>query len=547
MGEPELTHTRPRILAIDDTPANLMTLGEALSRDFELHVAASGQEGLDMARTMCPDLILLDVMMPGMDGYEVCSRLKADEHLEQIPVVFVTALNDVGNEARGLQLGAVDYLAKPINITIARQRIFNLIKMEQLRKTVEAQRDHLEETVQARTEALSIAKEAAESANRAKTTFLANMSHELRTPMNGIMGMIGLVMRKLDDPALRDRLQKAEKASQNLLDIINDVLDISKIEAERLTLERVEFPIGEVIKNLHSLTLPKAQEKSLTLSILLPDEIAALRVSGDPLRLGQVLLNLAGNALKFTSDGSITIGVSRLPDKEERVLLRFSVSDSGIGIAPDDQKKIFNAFEQADASMTRKHGGTGLGLTICKRLVQLMSGEIGVESEAGKGSTFTFTACFEPSRATPDSAAANTTIDAENQIKARFAGRRILLAEDEPINQEVTLGLLEEAGLVAVLAVDGIDAVEQVRSNQFSLVLMDMQMPRMGGIEATGAIRRLSGFEHIPILAMTANAFADDREACFAAGMNNFIAKPVKPEVMYATILKWLIRSAGVA
>ena len=424
MGEPELTHTRPRILAIDDTPANLMTLGEALSRDFELHVAASGQEGLDMARTMCPDLILLDVMMPGMDGYEVCSRLKADEHLEQIPVVFVTALNDVGNEARGLQLGAVDYLAKPINITIARQRIFNLIKMEQLRKTVEAQRDHLEETVQARTEALSIAKEAAESANRAKTTFLANMSHELRTPMNGIMGMIGLVMRKLDDPALRDRLQKAEKASQNLLDIINDVLDISKIEAERLTLERVEFPIGEVIKNLHSLTLPKAQEKSLTLSILLPDEIAALRVSGDPLRLGQVLLNLAGNALKFTSDGSITIGVSRLPDKEERVLLRFSVSDSGIGIAPDDQKKIFNAFEQADASMTRKHGGTGLGLTICKRLVQLMSGEIGVESEAGKGSTFTFTACFEPSRATPDSAAANTTIDAENQIKARFAGRR---------------------------------------------------------------------------------------------------------------------------
>ena len=349
------------------------------------------------------------------------------------------------------------------------------------------------------------------------------------------------MLRKIDDPQIKDRLLKAELASQNLLAIINDVLDISKIEAERLTLEHVDFPVGMVLENVRSLMTPKSHEKRLDLAISMSNELAALHVRGDPLRLGQILLNLVGNAIKFTESGRVEVGVTQLPNQDGKLLLRFMVSDSGIGIAPEDQRRVFSAFEQADASTTRRHGGTGLGLAICKRLVHLMGGEISVQSAAQQGSTFTFTTLMDSGLPACSAEATEWSTDAESQIKARFGGRKVLLAEDEPINQEVTLLLLEETGLEVVIAVDGVEAVEQVRHADFALVLMDMQMPRMGGIEATLAIRNIPGRESLPILAMTANAFDEDRRQCMAAGMNDFISKPVKPEVMHATLLKWLI------
>ena len=388
---------------------------------------------------------------------------------------------------------------------------------------------------------LLVAKESADTANKAKSAFLANMSHELRTPMHGIMGMVSLVRGKVGDAKLQHQLDRAMEAANRLLLILNEILDLSKIEANHLTLDHIEFTLPQVLDNVSGLLQHKAAEKGLALRVMPLSAIAAQTYAGDALRLGQILINLAGNAVKFTERGEVEISVSVVEDSPADALLRFAIRDTGIGIAPETIDRLFNAFEQADSSMTRKYGGTGLGLAISKRLVHMMQGEIGVDSRPGGGSTFWFTVRLDKTLATPSELPpAIGDTPAEQRLRQEYAGAAVLLVEDEPINQEVTRELLELAALDVELAEDGEQAVAMAQTRCYAAILMDMQMPVMNGLEATRAIRSAGPNQATPILAMTANAFNEDRQQCLAAGMNDHVGKPVDPEQLYQHLLYWL-------
>ena len=416
----------------------------------------------------------------------------------------------------------------------------DVTELKQAHAELQAHRDNLELQVAERTAQLIQTKEAAEAASKAKSTFLANMSHELRTPMNAILGMAGLALRKTEDPKLQNQLGKIELAAHHLLGVINDILDISKIEAEHMFLEQIEFRIDEVLENLHSLIAQKAAEKRLHLEIDTAPDIAGLSFCGDPFRLGQILLNLSANAIKFTSVGSVVVSVRLSKCTGDTAVLKFEIADSGIGMTPEEQTHLFNAFEQADDSMSRKYGGTGLGLAISQRLVMMMGGEIRVKSEPNLGSTFWFTIALQKVHGNAPSRMLPGQTSSEAALNERFSGTRVLLVEDEPINQEVSTALLREAGLAVDLAEDGDMAVTMASRTPYALILMDMQMPKMNGVDATKAIRALPGHESTPILAMTANAIDEDRQICLDAGMNDHIGKPVAPDLLFDTLLKWL-------
>ena len=397
-------------------------------------------------------------------------------------------------------------------------------------------------TERKRLEEMRIANEAAEKTARSKNIFLANISHEIRTPMNAIIGFTSLALKEVLTPKLAGYLNNIAVSSKNLLSLINDILDFSKIEADRLDMESIPFQLDDVLSTTSNMVSLKAAEKGIQFISLIDNDVPR-NLIGDPLRLGQILLNLTSNAIKFTTDGYVMLRVECTTRRDGQCRLVFWIRDTGIGIPPNHLDRIFEPFSQADTSVTRRFGGTGLGLAISRQLARMMGGDIQVQSEPGKGSAFSCTLSFlYTSDETGFDAPTVLPSDKKDRPTPDLRGACVLLVEDNDINRELAEALLAEAGLDVDIAENGRDALEKIAIRHYDAVLMDIQMPVMSGIEATTALRANPVYQHLPIIAMTAHATARDREDCLAAGMNDYITKPLDPDALFIVLEKWVGR-----
>jgi len=489
-----------KILIVDDEKSNLLYLNALLGEEYTLYIARDGAEALSRAGTYSPDLILLDIIMPGMDGYEVLAELKKAENTRQIPVIFITGLSGSEDERKGLILGAADYITKPFSDAIVQLRIRNQLKIVNNMRLI-------------------IEKELSEKSSRAKSEFLSRMSHEIRTPMNAIIGMTSLARATDDLVKKNDYLDKSAAASRDLLRLVEDVLDISDLSDGKFLLDSSEFRFGDmlagIIQKADHWFEKKQQVFNSDIDPSIPDIIIA-----DERRLTQVIENLLSNASKFTQEhGKISLKAFGLNVQDDQLTLQIDVIDEGIGISKDKQIIIFDAFEQVDGGISRKFGGAGLGLHLSKTIIEKMGGRIWVRSEHGKGSKFSFT--FHAKLKPPD-------VDTDRVTS--FVGKTILLVDDIEINREIVMAVLEQTHSNFVCASNGREALGIFAADpaKFDIILMDINMPEMDGVEATRRIRAHSSEEGatIPIIALTANTNPDDVKSYFAAGMTDHIGKP---------------------
>jgi signal transduction histidine kinase len=511
--------TGHRILVVDDEPVNIQVMNNLLTmRDYSVIAAYNGLEALDLfERGEAFDLVLLDVMMPKMSGYEVCRRLRERYSLFELPIVMLTAKNRVQDIVLGFQSGANDYVQKPFDKDELLARARTLIELKS-------------------------AMTAAMAANKAKSLFLANMSHEIRTPLGAVIGLADLLLKTPMDEKQRNYTEKMRRASSALLGIINDILDFSEADAGTLRLERVSFDLGQLFDDLAIFFRGRNADSAVTLRFesdpALPGEL-----TGDPRRLLQIFINLIDNAYKFTEEGSVTVRAALSARDAESVTIDFSVADTGIGMSREQMDGIFSAFNQADNSSTRKYGGAGIGLTVTRQMVELMGGRISVCSEEGKGTTFAFSCSFsiEEDAAASERPARAEGADAAAQ-NAVLHGKRILLAEDNEVNTLIAAELLSAVGIEVVTAQNGKEALDRLAESKradgapFDLVLMDLQMPVMDGYAATEAIRAMPEYRDLPIYALTAHAFPEDRERCLSIGMDGHLTKPIDTDTFYAAL-----------
>lgn len=510
---------RPKVLIVDDLLENLISL-EAILEEFEIDLvrAFSGEQALKYSLKDDFALAILDVQMPGMNGYETLEMMRQRKKTRYLPVIFVSAIHQSDlNIIKGIETGAVDFIPKPIIPDILKGKVQVFLDLYLQREKLRYLLEEMEET----NLNLKIAKSNAEVASRTKSMFLANMTHEIRTPLNGVIGLSKLLQKTPLNSDQQELLDIITTSGENLLQIVNDILDFSKIESGQIQLENINFDLHHLLNNIYQLLKLKADENGINFDYHISNDIPEL-LTGDPLRISQIIINLANNAIKFTQHGSVDISVALIEKNGDSMRLIFRIKDSGIGISNEGKMLLFKEFSQSENSISRKYGGTGLGLAISKNLVNLMGGEIGVDSEVAKGSEFWFRIPLKEAKVT-----GQKPKDFIEQIPDSLA---ILLAEDNLINQKVAKLTLKQFGFGCDIACNGSEAFELFKISNYDLVLMDMQMPVVDGLQATEMIRTYEKeqMKEVPayIVALTANAMSEDKQRCLASGMNNFLSKP---------------------
>lgn len=520
------------ILIVDDRPENIIALEALLQRDdVNLISTTLPNEALRLAWEIDIAIALVDVQMPEMDGFELVEILKSNPRTKDILVIFVTAISTETKYAvKGLNAGAVDYLYKPLNPYVTSAKVDSFIQFVKNQRDIVRKNHELE----AYQKELIKAKELAEQGKKIKENFLANMSHEIRTPINGIIGLAHLLEKTELSSEQREMISLLEISSNSLLGVINDILDLSKIDAGKFKINRAATDIIQICHAVINLLKIRAKEKGLDL-ITHFDAKLPTHILADSLRLNQILMNLIGNAIKFTSEGSITLRVDVLDTKGNNAHLKFSVTDTGIGIAPDKIDKIFETFEQADDNTTLNFGGTGLGLSIVKNLAHLKGGTLTVTSEENKGSTFCFSNWYEVLENSQESKEKDAT------KLLPFHGVKILVAEDNPINKFLIVKILKGWDILADVVENGREALDRLKENDYDLILMDTFMPVMNGLEATRMIREdyIPGKKNIPIITFSAAVMENDKKAALDAGANDVLSKPYELALLHQKITRF--------